>query len=150
MQPGAATWFVVFFPAAGLERRACWLRWLHPAYAHVLACRPAENEATCIVDHRGRALRIDTLPMPVGAFLRHLMAQQAAPWILAVETPAAPPSQAMMRGPLSCVEAVKALLGLRAPLVLTPRQLARHLRVHLGARAVLPIPSQELPPWAVQ
>ncbi len=149
MAAGAATWFVVFIPAAGLERRAWWLRWLHPLYAHVLACRQAEDRATQIVDHRGRMLRVDAVPMPIGDFLRHLMADPAPAWILAVEAPTAPPSQAMLRGPLSCVEAVKALLGLRAPLVLTPRQLASHLRVHRGARPVLPLTSQEFPPWAV-
>lgn len=140
MTAGAATWFVVFIPAQGLERRAWWLRWLHPAYAHVLACRDAGRDTTRIVDHRGLRLRVETVPMPIGTFLRHLLAPPHPAWILAVEDRAASTDRAALRGPLSCVEAIKALLGCRAPWVLTPRQLAGHLRARMDARPVLPIP----------
>ncbi len=139
MTAGAATWFVVFFPAKGMTRRAWWLRGLHPAYAHVVACREAATQRSTIIDHRGLRLRVDTVPVPIGAFLRGLLAPPYPAWVLAVEDRHAAADAARLRGPLSCVEVVKALLGCTAPWVLTPRQLARHLRARMGARPVLPI-----------
>lgn len=138
----ARAWFVLFFPAAALLRRAWWLRGLHPGYAHVAACRAESDGATCLIDHRGGRLLAERMPMPVGAFLRGLLEQPAPAWILAVPPAALPgdaADRARLRGPMSCVEAVKAALALRAPWVVTPRQLARHLRRRLGARPVLPL-----------
>lgn len=43
--------------------------------------------------------------------------------------------EARLRPPMTCVEVVKAALGIDAPFILTPLQLARHL-VRQGARDV--------------
>lgn len=135
----AATWFVAFLPARALERQAWWLRGLHRGYAHAVLCAGTAQNTTWLLDHRGTRLHVHLLPMAVAAFLRHLQ-DQAAAWVLAVPQAGAPgPDRALARGPMSCVETIKAALGIRAPWVLTPRQLARHLRRRLGARPVLPL-----------
>ena len=138
-------WFVVFFPAAGMQgREPWWLRGLHPGYAHCLACRAEGQNLTHLVDHRGTWLRADTACMPIGRFLQHMQSQAEPTWILAVppaEDAKRPRETGQIRGPMTCTEAVKAALGLSAPWVFTPRQLARHLRRHHGARPVLPVPA---------
>lgn len=140
------TWFVVFFPARGMLRRPWWLAWLHRGYAHCLACRAEGETRTLIMDHRGRRLRADAVRVPIGTFLGEMLAQPDAPWILAVDCAApADGPEALLRPPMTCVEVVKAALGLSAPFVLTPRQLARHLRGSMGARPVLPIPTERSP-----
>jgi hypothetical protein len=134
-----ATWFVVFFAGHAMLRQAWWLRGLHPGYRHVLACRAVGADATQVVDHRGTRLALEVAPVPIGAFLARLQDASAA-WILAVEAPApADSDRAMPRLLMTCVEVVKAALRIVAPFVLTPRQLARHLRRHHGARPVLPL-----------
>lgn len=140
MQPAApALWFVVFFARNAMRDAAWWARLLHPGYRHVLACQAAGEQQTLILDHRGSRLVADLAPIPVGRFLRGLQESGGA-WVLATEGPRDGAERAQLRPPMTCTETVKAALGISAPHVLTPRQLARHLRSR-GARAVLPIPS---------
>lgn len=139
MQPAApALWFVVFFARDATRDAAWWARLLHPGYGHVMACRAQDQDRTLLVDHRGSRLVVDLVPLPVGLFLRSL--QGSGTWTLATEGPGDAATRAQLRAPMTCTETVKAALGISAPLVLTPRQLARHLRSR-GARPVLPIPS---------
>lgn len=134
-QPPTHHWFVVF-PARspGLGRPRWWQRLLAPRWRHVLACR-AEGERTLVVDHGGSHLRIEMVDAPIGAFIAAMQAEADA-WVLSTP-PMSTPASIALRPPLTCVEAVKALLGIRDPCVLTPRQLARRLR-RLGAVPVLP------------
>lgn len=130
-------WIIVFPGPRAVEHAPWWARLLAPGYRHVLACRPAGEGRTLLVEQRGTHLAVEVLPMPAGAFVRGLL-DAAQGWALLAE--AAPgPARPRLRGPLTCVEACKALLGLRAPFVLTPRQLARFLR-RRGAKPVLPVP----------
>nr|WP_246513358.1 hypothetical protein [Azospirillum picis] len=73
--------------------------------------------------YRARGLTVDAAPprRPAGS----------APW-----------------GPFTCVEAVKRLIGLRAPRVLTPWQLHRHLARLGAAPSPLPDPRPVPPPGA--
>ncbi len=119
-----------------LRGGASWQRLLSPGYQHVWACRAASESQTLAINHAGSLLQVEIVEMPISAFLADRQATQTA-WIMAVEASAAPPV-AGLRGPLTCVEVVKALLGIRAPFVLTPRQLARHLVRRMGAVALLP------------
>jgi hypothetical protein len=136
---GEHLWFVVF-PARGLSRAAWWQRLLRPGYRHVWCCR-AEGEATLVLNHAGRVLQLGVEAVAIGTFLRECQAAQAAA-VLALPAPVRPPGAAL-RMPMTCVEAVKATLGVRAPWILTPWQLARHLR-RLGALPVLPSTRQEI------
>lgn len=140
---GGPVWFVIFTPGRAMQRTAWWARLLHPGFRHVLACRPIDCDRVQVVNHTGRRLLVDVAPMPAGAFLRQLM-DDAGAWVLAASAPEDEP-RAMLRGPMTCTEAVKACLGIAAPAVITPRQLARYL-TRRGARPVLPIsPAAEEP-----
>jgi len=130
-----AVWFVAFLPRHSLTGCAWWARFLHPSFRHVLACRALDLETTLLVNHTGRHLVVEIEDRSAGHVLRELLAEGAS--VLAVECPATP-GGALLRGPMTCVEVVKAALGLRAPWTLTPRQLARRLR-RAGAAPVLPI-----------
>jgi hypothetical protein len=135
---GRELWFVVFPRDAALGRGAWWQRFLAPGFRHVWACRAAGDGATLVLNHAGRVMQLGVEALPIGAFLRDRQAEQAA-WVMAVAAPVQEPGPGL-RMPMTCVEAVKAVLGLRAPWVLTPRQLARHLR-RIGGRPVLPVTS---------
>jgi hypothetical protein len=131
-------WFVVFPGRSGLTRPTWWQRPLHPGYRHVYAVRAEGADATMAFSHCGSVLDAGVIHEPIGAFLRSRMESQAA-FALALPAPSAP-RRAVLRGPMSCVEVVKGLLGIRAPWIVTPRQLARHLR-RAGARPVLSNPA---------
>jgi hypothetical protein len=126
-------WAVAFLPRLALRRAAWWQGLLSP-WRHVFAFRAATAEATETVNHIGSRLDLSVLFMPAGDFAAQLLADGAT--LLAVEADTAPDS-AMLRGPMTCVEVTKALLGCRHHLVLTPRALHRHLLRH-GAQPVLP------------
>lgn len=139
-QAAGAVWFVAFPSSRAMTRTSWWVRFLRPGYRHCLACRPIGDAQTLVVNHTGRRLVVDLAPMNAGVFLRELM-ESAGAWVLAAQAEDEGPGGAMLRGPMTCVETVKAALGIRAPFVITPRQLARHLTRN-GARPVLPaVPS---------
>ena len=54
-----------------------------------------------------------------------------------------PSHSRMMRGPMTCVEVIKALLGWRGLFVVTPRQLERALRRRGARHVVIPHTMQE-------
>lgn len=82
------------------------------------------------------AFDVFTTPHDVGAFTAAQI--EAGVWTLCLPAGAVPPPPACPPVlPHSCVGVVKHALGLRAPLVLTPRQLHRALR-RRGAVPVLP------------
>jgi hypothetical protein len=128
-------WIVAFFPARGLRRPGWWSALLHPAYRHVVAFRGATT-GSVIVNQEGVTLQADFAPYPPD-FIARRLAEEAGAVMLAVwdERQRAEPRGAL-RGPMTCVETVKALLGIRKPFLLTPRQLARHL-ARAGAPRVL-------------
>jgi hypothetical protein len=132
----ARTWFVAFPNPHAVTGGAGWRRLLAPGYRHVWACRAIGADHTLALNHAGSLLQVELVALPIGAFLADRQRAQAA-WLLAVQA-STPPPAAALRGPMTCVEAVKALLGIRAPFLLTPRQRARHLVRRMDARAILP------------
>lgn len=133
--PGLPAQWVVAFPAdAALLRPAWWACLLRRDRRHVVAFRALTPGHTLLVNHTGTVLAVEVLPQSADAFAEMLQAQHGA--VLLAPPPAAARSGPALRGPMTCVEAVKALLGIRAPFVLTPEQLACHL-VRAGARWVV-------------
>jgi hypothetical protein len=135
----AAPWLVVFpLRAARAVPPAWWARPLRPGWRHCLACC-ADGAGSLVVEHVGTHLVAQHWGLPVGALVAEMQESLTA-MVLLVPPPAARHGAAL-RAPLTCVEAVKAVLGIRAPWVLTPRALFDHLRRRHGARVVLPATS---------
>ena len=133
--PTSSYWFVCF-PAQTFGPRQPWyLRRLHPAWRHCLLLRYAGPETTLIAEHVGSYARMEILPASIGECARNLQTENGT-LILLVEADR-PAPKAMMRAPMSCVEFVKALLGIGRPWIITPHQLYRHLRKQ-GASHVFP------------
>ena len=132
--------WVVLFPARAARpaRPRLWQRLLSPGWRHVFACRMAGPDATLVVEHVGSHLLQSVQPEPIGVLVVQWQDQLHAMVLLVPPLPARP--GAALRPPMTCVEAVKAALGIRAWWVLTPRALFRHLR-RLGAQVVLPATS---------
>jgi hypothetical protein len=128
-------WFVAFpLTGAPQERTAWWQRPLRPGFRHCFALRAEGGDRTLVADHLGARLVIELLRVPLVDALANLRRQLGA-LILAANEPATP-LRPRVRGPMSCVEMCKALLGIRACWIVTPRQLWRHLRAR-GARVIV-------------
>lgn len=130
-------WCVVF-SARRMDPAPCrWLRWLHPAFQHAFAFRALTPESTLVVNQVGAAMQVEVAPLAVDAFLRGLTKDGGRTVLL--DTRPAPRAMPFLRGPMTCVETVKSLLGIRAWWLITPRQLYRRLRAD-GAKVLYPIP----------
>lgn len=125
-------WVVAFVPHDQVEATAWWQRPLAPGYRHVFAFRALAEGLTEIVNHMGRALHFAVTTE--GADVLAARFAQSGMVLVAIPPDSTAP-RAMLRGPMTCVEVIKALLGWRGLLILTPRQLERALR-RRGARAV--------------
>lgn len=134
----ARGWFILF-PGQG-PVVAWWHRLLRPGWRHCYAIRAITPELLLIIEHGGAAMRLEVVAQPIGSALRAAMAQRQA-LVLAVPEPPGPALGYAFRGPMTCVEVIKATLGIRAHAVITPRQLWRHLRRHHGALPVMPQPA---------
>jgi hypothetical protein len=129
-QPAMQEWFVLFGDGFA-ERAPWWHRFLAPGYRHVMALRATwSGSITVLAEHTGGHLVVEVLPEPVNdVVLRYLSLPQVRHALkVAVPNPDHLPGATTLRPPMTCVEAVKALLGIRAPRIIFPRQLARHLR----------------------
>jgi hypothetical protein len=107
------------------EARIWWLRWLRPGFRHCFAILN-DSDHWLAVEPLASCMEVTVLPSPadfnlpewlrgqghrvVEAALQRKM-YHAAPFAI-----------------LNCVEVVKRLLGIRAPWILTPYQLYRHLQ----------------------
>ena len=123
--------FVLFIPR--MREAAWWARGL--AYQHCYTAQDAGAAGTLVLTHEGRHLRQALLEEPVGTHLRRLITAKDA--MVVLPAPIGAPPAPMLRPPMTCVEVVKATLGLRAPWIVTPRQLARHL-LRRGGRRIVP------------
>lgn len=129
---GDTAWRVAF-SARGVNGPTPWyLRGMHPAFAHCFAFRPFLPGYTMVLNQVGSGLQIDVAAQDAADFTRNLLAGGRR-CVLLTGISSAPPMRPYLRGPMTCVEAVKSLLGIEARRVLTPRQLYRHLRAR-GAR----------------
>ena len=127
-------WFVAF-PAQTSGSQPWYLRALNPRWRHCLVLRRHGDDQVLIAEHLGNQTRIEAQPRSLGDAVRDLQHRHAA-LVLLVEAHHGKP-RAMMRGPMTCVEFVKAILGIRRPWIVTPHQLYRYLR-STGASHVFP------------
>ena len=125
-------WVIAFVPHDQVEATAWWQRPLAPGYRHVFAFRALAESLTEIVNHMGRALHFQVTTERADVLAARFA--EAGMTLLAMPPESTAP-RAMLRGPMTCVEVVKALLGWRGLLILTPRQLERALR-RRGAQPV--------------
>lgn len=128
----AEAWTVAFVPAAEVACGAWWSRVLDPQARHCFAFRAIAPDCTVVVNHSGRRLVVQHLAMAAPDVARVC----AVAGMTMLEVTAREQDAPALRGPMTCVEVVKALLGLRDWRVMTPRQLARRL-VRNGARPVV-------------
>ena len=119
-------WWVVFGDA---PKRYWWTAFCRPGFEHCFALA-RQGGSWVQVDPGHDFMRVAVLPVsaytPIHALVgdrtvvrvrASLTEQMRAPWIV---------------GPLTCVEVVKSLLGIRSLTLLTPHQLYEHLRRHHG------------------
>lgn len=127
----AASPVVIFVPTMAVP--PWWARPLH--YQHCYLAQPS-GDNTLVLHHEGLFLRTEILPESLGLHLHRMMRDKAVvAWTTRRRAIASRP---MLRPPMTCVEVVKAALGIAAPWIFTPRQLERHLICH-GATRALPL-----------
>ena len=102
-----------------------WLRWLADGFRH---CFIAFNDGRRWITLDPLSHRTEVTVQDVAADfdLRGHYEGRGMQCVVAALAPT--PLRCAPPGPFTCVAAVKRALGLRAPLVWTPRQLFRHLR----------------------
>lgn len=109
------------------ETEIAWLRWLRPGFRHVFVALPAPG-GWITIDPLSTVLEVEYHPLPPDTDL--------AAWFRTrghrvLESRLHPPLPTQWPfTPLTCVSVAKRILGIRAPLVLTPWQLYRHLGGH--------------------
>jgi hypothetical protein len=129
----AVTWFILFQAHEAPVTR-WWHRLMAPGYRHVMVARAQGPDHAITVEHTGKLLIVNHHDLPVEELvLRYLRGKHIHLALVLTRTPPAPGAE--MRPAMTCVEVVKAALGMNAPWIVTPRQLARRLYL-CGARAV--------------
>lgn len=134
--PGPAdlcTWFVLFQAPKAAPAR-WWHRLLTPGYRHVMMVRRQGPEHSITLEHTGSRLLVDHHDRPAEDLVLMYLRNEYAHLALVITRPLPPPA-ARLRPMMTCVEVVKATLGITSPWIVTPRQLARRLRL-IGARPV--------------
>lgn len=145
-----ARWVVVFSDPDPLEPGAGWcdrllyraLRLLKPGFRHCFAARPATAFDGWLVAnwHWGRldlvevraGTPVEVGPVTFGDYSQCVDAMAAAGLATTVWATAGDGERFLARGPATCVEAIKHLLSIGAPLAVTPWQLYRHLAKEQG------------------
>lgn len=130
--PQRRVWLVGFGPGDGITP---WT-WRRPftsrGYRHVVAMAE-EAGGTLIVNPLSHRLMVEWSPRPLGTMVRGAM-ERGGLFFVAYQAVILPHPAGLR--PLTCVEIVKHLLGVRTPFVVTVRQLYRWLRAR-GARPVV-------------
>lgn len=111
-----------------------WLRWLRPGFRHCFAL-VARDRQWLLIDPLAGHLQIETLSVPSHVNVPDWYRDQG---FAVIETIARKPGRQAPPALFTCVEAMKRLVGLHAPLILTPHQLYRHL----SAAATTTIPAR--------
>lgn len=139
-RPGMQEWWVMFGDA-GPSSRPWWHRLLAPGYRHVIAMRAATNLQTLAVEHVGSRLVVELWPWQVEDTVLRYLQQGQVQHAMRIRVPGPDDVTHIptLRPPMTCVEAVKAVLGMQAPLIVFPQQLARRLRA-MGAQDVPTFP----------
>ncbi len=121
---GYAAWCVVFSPRHLVNDTPLWARFLHREFRHCYAFRQMTAETTLVINQVGEALLPNLCPLPLGFYVDATL--KSGRTVLVTIRPR-PQPRPFLRGPMTCVETVKSLLGIRAWWIITPRQLARLL-----------------------
>lgn len=112
-------WWLVY---GNTDRPYWWNRWLNPRYRHVSAYRRDGRIWIAYVPNAEfvdvHVLRTDAEPWPTSAIVQRVVALRREGRVRSV----------LHVGPITCVEHMKALLGIRAWFVRTPLQLHRYCR----------------------
>lgn len=142
MMPHCVHWIVMFGETD--PPRLSWRRWLAHGYRHCSMVGDLPLGGSLLIEHVGSDLRLTQCTRNAEQMaLAYLEAGEVRHAYLM--RPCRPPPRPRLRPPMTCVEVVKAILGIHAPFVLTPLQLARHL-VARGARDVaVRIPTLSIP-----
>lgn len=106
-----------------------WLGWLKPGFRHCLAIID-DGQGWLLIDPLAGYLTVERLRVPAGWDLPGWY--QSVGYTVLPAVPARPARQAPP-GPMTCVEAIKRLIGLHKPLIITPYQLYRHLKAAAAA-----------------
>lgn len=107
-------------------RQPFWLKLLRPGFRHCFLALDSGG-GWITLDPLSHYTDIGFYPLPASFDLaRHF---RAFGWVVVETQTCVPPARALPWRPFTCVEAVKRALGLRAPWVLTPWQLYRHLNL---------------------
>lgn len=112
---------VVFSGASDLK----WLRWLKPGYRHCFALVQS-NGYWVMYNPLSTGTEVEVWPCDHEPYLRTWLSEQGYQVIEQTVRPLLP--KPLPWAPYSCVEAVKRVLGLRVPGVLTPWQLYRYIK----------------------
>lgn len=143
--PPLMAWCIAFSARRMAPDAPWWLHGLNSDYQHVFAYQGLDTKIrddltlkqTLILNQVGSRLECAVVALDVAEFTRNLT-QPGGRLVLLDIRPAFQPTP-YLRGPMTCVEAVKSLLGIRAFWIITPRQLFRRLCAD-GARILYPIP----------
>lgn len=127
----AADWFIGFTDGSPGEPWHWSERFTRRGYRHAIALTP-DGTGTIIVNGLSWRLHVERVAIPIGWVLRHFMLEGF--WFLAYR--AVVRRRAWRPAVLTCVETIKALVGIRSPFVITPWQLYRRLRA-MGATPVI-------------
>lgn len=107
------------------EAELKWLRLLKPGYRHCFVLLESVN-AWVVYNPLSNGTEVEVWPGEHEDVVRTWLAQHGYEVVGTVVEPVLP--KPMMWAPYSCVEALKRVLGVRAPGVFTPWQLYRHLK----------------------
>lgn len=107
------------------ETRLKWLWLLRPGFRHCFVLVAREGGAV-LIDPLSDRLTVETFP---GLTLEHAAERWREAGFTVVETVVRDPGTPAPWAPLTCVEAVKRVLGIHDRAILTPRQLFRRLSV---------------------
>jgi hypothetical protein len=130
-------WTVAFVPAGEVDRQSWWQSRLDAAHRHCFAFRAAPGGITQVVNHVGTAMTVELAPVDAAAAARRFAAKGIR--MLAAPAVTGEP-RASLRPAMTCVEVVKALIGMRDWRVWTPRQLAERMMRSGAAVVVVPEP----------
>ena len=108
-----------------------WLGWLKPGFRHCLAIID-DGQGWMLIDPLAGHLTIERLAVPAGW---DLPGWYQSIGYTVLPAPSQRPAKQAPPGPMTCVEAIKRLIGLHKPLIITPYQLYRHLRLAQPAPA---------------
>ncbi len=123
-------WMVAFTGHAPGSRWRWWRLFTSPGFRHVMAFRAGAAGTVVLVNPRSDFTEVGSGVIDVTHFAIGLQQRLGARVLVAPVLPR--PAERVLPVVGNCVQAVKDVLGLRAPFVWTPRQLHRRL-VQLGA-----------------